>query len=330
MKRLHLILDNLPHPEWVGGAAVLRRHAPALAALLDRGRPEPAESGLSAALGRLFGLPAHLPLAPYTLAGEGITPGEATWMRADPVCLRLHQDRMMLVGTADLVLQPDEAQTLVADLNRHFSADGLTFLAPSAERWYLRVEAVPDLRTSPPDAVAGRPIDAHLPVGGDAWTWLARFTEVQMLLHDHPVNQDREVRGLPPVNSLWFWGAGRHAALPAPGFARLAAAHPTALALAEAAGLPHGQAGGLAELTTGDTLAILELPQKETADDMLEDLARLDRLWFRPALRRLRGGGLRQLGLETTGALALRRSLTPLEAWRFWRKSGLRGGRAAE
>lgn len=326
MNRLHLILDNLPHPEWVGGEAALRRHAPALAALLDRGRPEPAAASLSTALGGLFGLPARLPLAPYSLAGEGIAPGDAAWMRADPVCLRIHQDRMMLVGTSHLAVSQAEADALVASLNRHFAADALVFQAPGPERWYLRLDAEPDLDTSPVDAVAGRPIEAHLPGGADARAWLARFTEIQMLLHDHPVNQAREARGLPPVNSLWFWGAGRHAPLPTPAFTHVATSHPAAAALAEAAGLSRQEVGGLAELATpGDTLAVLELPRREAADDLLNDLARLDRLWFRPALRRLRVGGLRHLGLETTGALPLRRSLSPAAAWLFWRKTGLRG-----
>jgi hypothetical protein len=32
--------------------------------------------------------------------------------------------------------------------------------------------------------------------------------ELQMLLHEHPVNEGRAARGLPPVNSVWLWGIG--------------------------------------------------------------------------------------------------------------------------
>jgi len=32
--------------------------------------------------------------------------------------------------------------------------------------------------------------------------------ELQMLLHEHPVNERRVARGLPPVNSVWLWGIG--------------------------------------------------------------------------------------------------------------------------
>jgi hypothetical protein len=34
------------------------------------------------------------------------------------------------------------------------------------------------------------------------------MTEMQMMLHEHPVNQSREARGEPAVNGTWFWGGG--------------------------------------------------------------------------------------------------------------------------
>ena len=30
-----------------------------------------------------------------------------------------------------------------------------------------------------------------------------------MLLHSHPVNREREMKGLATVNSVWFWGVGQ-------------------------------------------------------------------------------------------------------------------------
>ncbi|MFY1004846.1 hypothetical protein ACNF5F_25790, partial [Escherichia coli] len=35
-------------------------------------------------------------------------------------------------------------------------------------------------------------------------------SEVQMLLHTHPVNGTREAEGAPPVNSFWLSGCGPH------------------------------------------------------------------------------------------------------------------------
>jgi hypothetical protein len=41
--------------------------------------------------------------------------------------------------------------------------------------------------------------------------WLKRLlTEVQMLLHHHPVNLARQEQGLPVINSLWCWAGGEN------------------------------------------------------------------------------------------------------------------------
>jgi hypothetical protein len=48
-----------------------------------------------------------------------------------------------------------------------------------------------------------------LPQGAEGRRWRAVLTEIQVLLHQHPLNAERRTRGLPPVNSLWLWGGGR-------------------------------------------------------------------------------------------------------------------------
>ena len=39
----------------------------------------------------------------------------------------------------------------------------------------------------------------------------ALVNELQMLLHEHPVNEQRAAHGQPTVNSVWLWGAGASA-----------------------------------------------------------------------------------------------------------------------
>jgi len=38
----------------------------------------------------------------------------------------------------------------------------------------------------------------------------AQLNELQMQLHDHPLNQAREARGELPVNSLWLWAEAQN------------------------------------------------------------------------------------------------------------------------
>ena len=48
----------------------------------------------------------------------------------------------------------------------------------------------------------------HMPTGPDADGYRKLVSEIEMALHDHPVNLERLARGLRPVNSLWLWGGG--------------------------------------------------------------------------------------------------------------------------
>ena len=58
--------------------------------------------------------------------------------------------------------------------------------------------------------------------------------EVQMAWFQHPVNEAREARGLPAVNSIWFHAQGTLKPVGKP-FARVLSASPAALGLARAA-----------------------------------------------------------------------------------------------
>lgn len=54
---------------------------------------------------------------------------------------------------------------------------------------------------------------AALPRSKQARQWLSLWSEAQMVLHQSPVNQARQARGQPTVNSVWLWGGGN---LPTP------------------------------------------------------------------------------------------------------------------
>lgn len=320
MKRLDVILDGLPRPGELAGG--VRRYAPSLALLLARGRAQPAEHSLSKATARLFGLGRDLPIATHSLAMDGLSPDDALWLRADPVSLQFHQDRLVLLGPDQLHVRRDEADAVVDALQRYFDDEGLGFHAPRPQRWYLRLpgnETLP--QADPVDAVVGRPLEHHLPGGPAATVWRRRMNEIQMLLHDHPVNRAREAAGRWPINSLWFWGGGRHIPLPAPAFSRLAARHPLARALAEAAGIPCMEPDRLDALPhREDAMVILELPLGGDAETLAEDLERLEGRWFRPLLQALRRGVIGHLELHCTGRMSVCRALTPLSVYRFWQR----------
>ena len=127
------------------------------------------------------------PIAPVTLAADGMQPGDGYWLRADPVHLQIRRTQLLLLP--DLVLGAEEAAQLCASLNLHFNADGLHFFAPSPQRWYLRVENAPKIVTTPLSQASGRGVQMHLPKGKDALRWHKIFNEIQMIFFEHEQGQ---------------------------------------------------------------------------------------------------------------------------------------------
>ena len=322
---LFIVPHLFPSPRLLETAAHDLR-LPALETLLARGtlRDAPPE-GLEAALCEALGVARQQdwPIAPLTLAAEGEAPGDAWWLRADPVHLRVMRDRIVLAGSETLALTREEADALAASIGQHFGAE-FTPRPCHPQRWYLRVDPAPDLRTTPLSVAIGRDIDPLLPQGADAMTFRTRLNELQMLLHDHPVNAAREARGEPAVNSLWLWGGGRVPALkcdPPSVHAR----HAATLALAASCGartntLPgqlSAQLLGTQGVVVLDTLA--ESGQVGDAWGWREAMRDLERDWFAPLqslLRKAGPHGVRLLDPDHGKAL----HLTAGDAWRVWRR----------
>ncbi|HEX9180327.1 MAG TPA: hypothetical protein VF859_08040, partial [Burkholderiales bacterium] len=237
MRACLLIPDLWPPPGMEAAARGLR--LPGLELLLGKGAV--ADSGGETVEGwlfRRFGLERRgdWPVAAVTLLADGGDPGRNIWMRADPVSLRADGARLVLGDGAQLRIAPEEAAALTEALNHHFRDDGLEFQPRSPRRWYLRLPAAPAMSTRAPDQAAGRHVDEWLPAGPDALHWHRLMNEAQMLLHQHPLNEAREERGEPPVNSVWLWGAGAVPDHARASFAGVWSDHPLAAGLARLAG----------------------------------------------------------------------------------------------
>ena len=211
------------------------RH-PALELLLARGRRTHDDPiALEGWLAREFGLGEEpLPAGALTALAGGLEPGEDAWLRADPVHLRLQRDSMMLVPAAGFDVSRAEADALAESVSRHFAASFSVHVV-SAACWSLRAKGDVRLDARSPLELAGQDVNANLPAGADAARWHATLNEVQMLLHEHAVNEAREV----PLNSLWFWGAGRLPKEAGGPWQSVTADDPVALGLAKLAAMRH-------------------------------------------------------------------------------------------
>lgn len=218
---------------------------------------------LRSVLAQAFELSAPAPFAAITLAADAAA-REGAWMRADPVHLRIDQNAIALHDAAVLEVTLDEALALAAALNAQFRADGLEFMAPVEERWYVRVPDGEVPRTVPLDEALGRNVYGLLPSGTGRINWPSALTEAQMLLAAHPVNERREADGRPAINSVWFWGEGERPAALARPYALICADDAFARGLGRLSGTrlaprPAGPEGIEAVAAGESVLAVLDL-----------------------------------------------------------------------
>lgn len=210
MKRLHLIVPGLLGPMRLQSQD---RHPIYLESVLARAniQTDPSSDAVTL-LFDLFGLDAEdqtdIPHAAVSLLGEGLDPGDACWIRVDPVHLAPDRDRLVLLDARHLDIQADEAATLVNEINNHLDALSLKLVAPAPDRWYMQCADVPSFNTSNLHEVAGRHVEQFMPNGLDSAEWRRIMTELQMLLFQSGINQQRMSQGKLPINGVWFSGVG--------------------------------------------------------------------------------------------------------------------------
>lgn len=327
-----LLVPDLLWPRDDGAGAYRELELPALARFLARARRQSLPPlGVEAWLCQAFGVERQQdwPVAPITLGFDGGDTGDDYWLRADPVHLAPGRDRLTLVDPDELKPGVEDAAELIALLNRHFARDGLVFQAPHPGRWYLRVPGAPRLATREISQAAGRDIASALPSGEDSPRWRRTLNEIQMLLHEHPVNQRRESRGELPINSVWLWGGGRRRPVPGQPFSHVGGANVLALALAASTGarttVPDGVPDRQPSTTdrAARTLVVAEAAAARYGDNQAwrQALAEIERAWFAPLLSALTRRDLDGLAVVALHPRACERfEATPGDLLKFWRR----------
>jgi hypothetical protein len=312
----------IPALFWPGNnaSAYANLALPALESLLSQGEYAefPCEDE-NEWLCRQFGVPrqSDWPVAPLTGLGLGLDVGSGFWLHADPVQLMADRDRLVL--TTRTRLSGIHTTALLETLNQHFAASGMRFLAPQADHWFVNTPHAQQLQTTTLANALGRNIDRLLPTGQDRKIWQVLFNEVQMLLHEHPVNVEREQQGDLPVNSLWFWGGGILPAALAP-YDVVFGLSPLLKGLCQQAGVAMQPVPLQYPVTSGQRLFV-ELPAPMPIDRWRETFCEQDTTWFRPIARALRAGHLSELHIATMQAGRARQWICRgSNVWKFWRR----------
>ena len=229
-------------------------------------------------------------------------------LRADPVHLVADLRELHLSPGACLSLSHEEA-TLYADaINEYLREDGLRVqIGAEPHRWFLCAEQPFQVQAAPP-LTDGHVAVSTLKQTGSDLSRIARIgTELQMLLHNHPLNEVRKEQGAMPLNGLWFWGGGQMRPSATGKAFSLESDASDVLTFAAARGLQvracgaayRRQAAG-EHLIVIDSLRQLRLAGGHQA--FIDCRVQFVENWLRPALRALAMHRISALSVHTSGA----------------------------
>jgi hypothetical protein len=245
------------------------------------------------------------------------------------VHLRLEQTRLSLIPGKWCGISRDEADAYAAALNRHFEGRHV-FLAVRPDQWCLRAGVDAALESASPLELAGGDIDESLPGEPGSTEWNALLNEIQMALHEHPANTEREARGAPPVNSVWLWGAGRRPENAHGPWHSLTSDDALAAGLAQLAGIRHralpASAGEWLDRAPEEGRHLIVLDALRAilvlggTGEHADRLAALEARWFAPLLEALRS---HRIGMVTVHAPDSGHSYETIrgDLRRFWRRT---------
>ena len=156
------------------------------------------------------------PIAPVLLLGqstETVNPSEVIAC-LQPVHLHATRDHLILMGQNQINLTQSESSALLKAALPFLEEDfQSSILFESQHHWFIPAGPFASLASYSIDQAHGRNIDWWMPrdtsTEGIAKRWRKLQNEIQMLWHIGSVNEEREQRGMPSINSLWISGIGK-------------------------------------------------------------------------------------------------------------------------
>ena len=165
--------------------------------------------GYLAGLSAWFDAPQPFPAGALTRELAAGDAGDAVWMCADPAWVEPDLNGARLLACGNIGLSEDDAEALAEPLASLLQEQGIVLALTSPDRWHFRLPPGMAVPTFPaPEQALGENLLQHLPQGPEGRFWRVLQNELQVSLHQHPLNARRRAAGRPPINSLWLWGPG--------------------------------------------------------------------------------------------------------------------------
>jgi hypothetical protein len=216
----------------------------------------------------------------------------------------------------------DDSSLVLEDLQTFFSED--CELKPLENGlWLMRLK-----NCEPSDcyphylSVIGRKANQFIEQSKQALPWYKLMNEMQMFMHQHPINQNRLTTGLLPINSLWFWGAGEK-----PKFddnkAQWFCDDEELIRFADSSNIRHQSLDQLTQTKSRENsvvidLSLLEALKTSSSDNLQAKLEILEETVFKPAMILFRSS---HASLQLKSAHHFDLTMTPFSKYKIWRSS---------
>lgn len=135
----------------------------------------------------------------------GIAQAEPIWL-AQLVHVAPARDGAALIPAGELEISPAESVALFESATECFDGSGFRATPFDAQHWRIEMPTDYVPHCASPALVSVTSVNDWWKQDAEGRPWRRLVNELQMLWFDHPVNRDRESRGLRPVNSLWLFG----------------------------------------------------------------------------------------------------------------------------
>ncbi len=121
-----------------------------------------------------------------------------------PCHWQVGMNEVTLLKPQELALNEDESRKLLSAIQPYFEEDGLQVVYESPLVWRVTGDLLDGLPLASIDRVVGQNIKPWMPEHQRAKTLQSLQSEMQMLLYQHPVNDERSLKGRWTVNSFWL------------------------------------------------------------------------------------------------------------------------------
>ena len=306
-------------------AAVLRDGLPNLNRILGRASPRAnRDYSLDSLLSRALDISLAEETDSLAMAQAFAAPGEGgeRLMLIKGVHLRADVQDAMVIPIAENRENQRDTARIFDDLGQFFAQD-CDLQAVTDDLFLLRLKNFAPPRHYPhPLSVLGRNVGYLIEQSRQVLPWYRLVNELQMYMHQHPVNIDRQRRGQLTINSLWAWGAG---SLAVPGAKpvfycddELLRRFADSLGLAPRSMRDLGGEAGIDDALIVD-LRLLQILKTATEANLEECLLAIEEEVLQPLLRAI---DRRRCGLLLRAGYRFDFELGKFAALRFWRGPG--------